>query len=162
MPNILDYFYGIGFELLDQTLPADGDKKRTETNMVRLAIFNDLSHVPDKYSQIYGITFTFKPKFYTLDPDHLHSLVRSRIEKSTVCRKCKYYLIPQFTPKGNLHYHGVVYDCYQVPFMKMVKWWRRNFGFSKPELTIRHYDKWIRYITRDMYITGLSTIWKVF
>ena len=69
-------------------------------------------------------------------------------------------MFPEFTKKGHLHYHGIVWDCTQYTFLELIKWWRREFGYAKSELKINNLDKWSKYIIKDYNISGLHTIYR--
>ncbi len=144
--------------LLDQAQPES--KKCDTSNVCRNKILNRLNNIFDDYTQVYGITLTFKLKFSDYCDEVLHREIKERIDKSTLFKQTKYVLFPEYTQKGTLHYHGIIYDCYQVEYMKCVKWWRRNYGFVKPELKIKYPKKWIQYITKDLGKTGLYTLYK--
>lgn len=142
----------VGVDILDQT-PHD---------KLKSAIIKEIN----KFSQKSGFTLTINAskvcKFVkdVTDPKELHRYIHNKIVKSRVWKKIKFVMFPEFsTINGNLHYHGIIYDEYQTVVMKCIKWWRRNFGFAKPELEIRHYDNWMNYITKDINKTGLWTIY---
>ncbi len=163
--NILDYLYPEGLQVLDQTLPnfrpTKQRKGKVPLNIVRLAICKKFCDIPNVYSQYFGIILTFKNKWYSFDPEDLHKLVKEKLSKSLVCKKAKYYLFPEFTPqKGHLHYHGVIYDCYDLVNVRFNKWWSRTFGFSKPE-KIRVWKNWSQYCYKNISKTGLPVIYKI-
>lgn len=114
-------------------------------------------HTYSKYREIlkniksdyHGVTLTFKSKFLEEDPLDLHRIVQQVLSNSTLWNKQRYYLFPEFTKNGNLHYHGVIIGCYEVTTMRMINMWRRKFGFVKPELQIQHHNEWMDYITKS-------------
>lgn len=107
---------------------------------------------------IMGATFTLRPIYYTKDDKLLHREIELRIMKSTVWKDTYFYMFPEFTKQGNLHYHIIMYGVYQIKFMQCVKWWRRNYGFVKTELKINNNKNWVNYIIKDYGRTGLWTI----
>ncbi len=143
----------LGLSILDQT--QRNFKSNTD---VKEYIFKLLRTV-EVYTQKYGATLTMKRKFHDEDPIILHRIVMDKIIRSRVWKGKKYILFPEFTKNGILHYHCVIWDMYQTDYINMVQWWRRSFGFVKMELEIRHYKKWIDYITKDYNKTGLWTIY---
>lgn len=156
-----------GLELLDQTT-HDEDNKLTEAEEDAVCdyigtkglILNKLNMIISENTQMYGCTFTFKRSFHNDDPVYLHRMTEKEINKSRIWKDKKYILFAEFSPKGGiLHYHGIIYGCYQTEFLRLCNWWRRKFGFVKPELEIRHPDKWRDYITKDYGKTGLWTLY---
>lgn len=166
--NILTAIYRNGFDILDQTQRKKGDNPEVVCDDCLLkerqaALRLTLLQLSETNSQFYGFTFTFKKKFHVEDPKTLHKILQQILLSSTTFGSrapAKYYMFPEFSPTGNLHYHGVIYDCYQVQFIKMCKWWRRKYGFVKVEIEIKHPKKWVNYITKDYCKTGLWTIYK--
>ncbi len=148
----MEIFRG-GFDLLDQT-PTGNMPKCMAVNLVREQLIKKLLLL-NCVTQKYGVTFTFKPRFREEDDMELHRIVYDKLIRSNIFKVVNWVLIPEFTKGGALHYHGVISDCYQTDFMRCVKWWRRNYGFVKPELEIRHYTKWVKYICKDVEKTGL-------
>jgi len=142
----------LGLELLDQT-PAQKREKSYRPTKERL--HHLLNNEIVKFSQKVGVTLTFKKDFITLDPISLHRYVELKLIRSSIWNKLNYILYPEYTKAGNLHYHGLIYNCYDTEAIRAVKWWRRTFGYVKPELEIRHYDKWSEYITKDIGKVGL-------
>ncbi len=156
--NILSYYPSEkGVVYLDQTLP----EKRRLSLVVREALLKKFINIPNIYSQYYGITLTFTRKWKELDPDYLHKLVKTHVCKSLLFKKTKYYLFPEFTEAGDLHYHGVIYDCYELPFFKIVAHWKRVYGWAKPEKKIRNWKNFSDYCYKHIDITGLSMIYKI-
>lgn len=113
----------------------------------------------EKVSQIGGFTLTFSKKFKNEDPRWLMRYVQEKINNSRVWKGKEYILLPEFTKNGDLHFHGVLWNCYQVELLQLTRWWSRSFGFTKPEIEIANYDNWIRYIFKDYGKTGLWTIY---
>lgn len=171
--NILDFFQ-VG-EVLDQTQPQKM-RKPTGSNLVYLNIQNQLVLL-SKVSQKYGVTLTFKKKFHYDDPLFMHRMVDTFFRDFR--KKFNFVLFPEFNSSAQLHYHGVIWGCYQLPFMVMVKRWRRKYGFVKVELSLRHYfcttidncsvkkymlrpkkDSrcWLHYISKDYSKNGLWSV----
>ncbi len=173
MKTILDFYSPkVGGVLLDQPQPTNG-KKRQAVHVVFSKYHNILCELEGE-TQKYGFTGTFNmKKFKNDDPTYMHRLVIAKLLKSTSWKGVKYIIFPEFDDNGNLHYHGLIWDVYEVKFVKCLKMWRQTFGFAKPELNIKHYicNKelfkckrqpkswcWKHYITKSVGKTGLWTI----
>jgi len=133
--NIL-YYYKLG-EVLDQTQAKISPRRYTE-HVVFTNIWREIVDI-DKFSQKYGLTLTFKSQFAMDDPKELHRFVHDKISKSCVFKNTKYIFFPEFTQNGNLHYHGVIWDCYEVDFIRISKWWKRSFGYTREEKEFNMY-----------------------
>jgi len=120
-----------------------------------------LSSIIDNCTQICGFTLTLKKKFHNDDDKYIHRLVSKKIKDSKVWKDIKYMIFPEYTKKGNLHYHGIIWDEYDYTVIQLMKWWRRQFGFAKPELKLNSPYNWIQYITKDYGQVGLWTITKI-
>ena len=147
------------FEILDQT-PTDKNKKgrSDDYNPTREIINKKLSTIIDNFTDVCGFTLTLNKKYHNDDDKYVHRHIQDALIKSRVWKDKKYFLFPEYTKKGILHYHGVMWDEYQIEVMRCVKWWRRKYGFVKPELELKHPYKWIAYITKNYGKTGLWTI----
>ncbi len=146
----------LGLEVLDQT-----QRDFRSYNPAKEVILKKTKEI-EKFSDKCGATLTLKKKYHNDDPLYMHRLVEAKLTKSTLWNKRKYILFPEFGSKnGVLHYHGIFWDMYQIEFVKLINWWRRTFGFVKMELEIRHYDCWIKYITKEHGKTGLWTIYQI-
>lgn len=156
----MNKLYSKGFDILDQTPRENGDKVlERPINIVRESLINKLLALKCN-TQLYGVTLTFRKMFHDENDQWLHNHVYEELLRSRHCKNLNWILIPEFTPKNvTLHYHGLVYDCYIIEFQKMIKFWRSKYGFVKAELKINHYDKWITYITKDVYKTGLYILY---
>ncbi len=93
-----------------------------------------------KSDELYGFTLTFKCKYDNADPRDLHKYVEKKLIRSTLWKKHNYIMFPEFTKKGQIHYHGVIQCPYDLNFARCMKMWQRLFGFVQKEFTIRHYD----------------------
>lgn len=163
MKSILDYYKNTeaDLEILDPNTPENSNYRNIEGGYhTRDYILNNLKLNISKYTDKIGITCTLKKKFHLEDATWMHRHIERSIIRSRLWRKRKYILIPEFTQNGNLHYHGIIYDCYHVHSMKIVNWWRRTYGFVKVEMKLRNYKNWVRYITKDLGKTGLWIIYK--
>ncbi len=160
--------------LLDRTQP----KFKPMSQGGRLIFTNILKKLIslESITQKYGCTLTFKSKFHGDDPLMIHRVTESFFIQYQ--SKFQYMVFAEFTGKGNLHYHLVAWDCYQLPFTAMIKKWRRSYGFGKPEYNIRYYycgtEKcsvkklmlrpkadskcWLHYIIKDYLKNGLWAI----
>ncbi len=158
--NILDYFTNGCGVILDQTTPklmekSDSLANRRKSNLRQIL----LRRCESEHTQCAGFTLTFGKKWQKEDPLTLHRIVQNKLKKSKIWNKKSYLMRPEFTSKnGNLHYHGLIYDTYDIETMRCLQWWRRTFGFVKPELQIRYEVKWIDYILKDYKKSGLWTL----
>ncbi len=173
MKNI--YSKNIAGFVLDQTQPRIRIKTRG-TNIVFEHILKAMAGI-QVIDQKYGITLTFNKRFHRDDPNYLHKLTKLFFVKYN--QDFKYIIFSEFTKKGILHFHGVIWNCYQLPFIKMANAWTKRYGYVKKELNIRHYfcgtinncsikkamlkskeesKCWMHYIMKDYQINGLSTI----
>lgn len=160
---------------LDQT-QAPPEIKPRGTNLVFANIIKQLCSL-QVFTQKYGITLTFKSSFHSDCPLFLHKLARDFFKDYD--SKFKYVLFPEFTQKGNLHYHGVIWSCYELPLMQCIKRWKRKYGISKIENPINYYfcsdisncrikqlmlnpkensKCWLHYILKDYNKNGLWSL----
>ncbi len=151
------------FELLDQTPPKLCDSLiETQLDVKHLTfIVQKLYSLIDSEMEVYGCTLTLKNKFRDDDDVYIHRYIDNKIKSSRVWKDVKYILLSEFSPDGKLHYHGIIYGCYQFSFLRCVKWWRRIFGFVKPEINIKNRTNWFKYILKDYKKSGLWTIYKI-
>ncbi len=152
----INNIYKLGFDILDQTPTNTKEKVYKPT---KEAIHKMLKYV-QKCSDLKGATLTFKRKWHDEDQTVLHRIVHEKIVKSKLWKGKKFILFPEFTKKGVVHYHCLFWDIYQAPFVKLIQWWRRTFGFAKMELEIRHPKCYIDYITKDYEKVGLYSIYE--
>lgn len=139
-----------GAELsLDQTLP----------NLTELRDFLRGSY------QIYEVTLTFSPKKLRaerFETDHYAAGVLLRRFISYLRKKgAKWFLIPEFTKAGALHYHGVLKFMDYSDSMHSFNYYKRNIGILKyrqiedlyGEYKLTHakgsLEGWHTYITKD-------------
>ncbi len=148
----------IGFELLDQT---QRKKSVNEYNPSKEVINSKLTEIINNFTDVCGFTLTIKKKYHNDDDKYIHRLVQTKILTSLVWKNKKYMIFPEYTKKGNLHYHGIIWDEYEIEVMRCIKWWRRIFGFAKPELKLSSKYNWIKYIVKDYGKTGLWTIYNI-
>ncbi len=158
-PRIRINTAGVGFVILDQTQRDFLDVD--EINVTRSVLLKKLHEIAN-YTDVCGVTLTLKQKFHNENPIDIHRYIQMTLNKSYIWQNMKYILIPEFSSKGgHLHYHGVIWDSYQSEVMRGVNWWRRTYGFVKPEIELHHYDLWIKYIIKDYGKTGLWTLYKL-
>lgn len=162
--------------LLDQTQPGN----LVKANGANLIYDNILSQMEktDCFTQKYGLTLTFKKSFHLDDPLYLHKTTDKFMSKYK--NEFKYIGFPEFTKKNhNLHYHFIIWDCYELPLVTFSKRWQRKFGISKLENPIKHYycknkescrikhlllkpkedsKCWFHYIIKDYGINGLWSL----
>ncbi len=151
----------LGLSILDQTQQNLGTNINIqELNVTRKDILWKLKEI-EKFTDVCGFTLTLKRSFHHDDDKWMHRYVQHKIDNSRVWRNIKYIIIPEFTKKGVLHYHGVIWDSYEVEVLRCLKWWRRTFGFVKPELKLNNYINWMNYIIKDYGRTGLWTLYNI-
>jgi len=106
-------------------------------------------------TQKIGFTLTFDSSYHSENPDLLYqnllNYVTEHFEKSI-----KYIITIEFTSSGILHFHGVIYDCYQRYVSKILKNWRKTYGFVKIEWKIS--PKWEEYIIKDVDRIGYPAL----
>ncbi len=152
----------LGLQLLDQTQPAISKmSNKDEYNPSIEVIRKELDKISKNYSQVCGFTLTFKKKYHSSCDKWLHRKVHNEIKKSKIWKDTKYIIFCEYTKKGILHYHGIIYDSYEIQVMRCIKWWRRLYGFAKPELKLINKQNWLTYITKDYGKTGLWTMSKI-
>ncbi len=156
--NILDYYQLDCVEILDQHIPKKTEICKNQLTERKSEYIEYLTKCCEYYSQYSGFTLTLKTKYHDDDPVWLHRHIHNTILKSRIWKGKIFCLRPEFTKKGVLHYHGIIFDEYQTTVLQLLNWWRRNYGFVKPELKIRHNKKWIEYMFKDYFSTGLWTI----
>ncbi len=98
-------------------------------------------------TQKIGFTLTFAKMWHDEDPDTLYKYFTDYIYKEFPC-KIEYIIAPEFTSSGILHFHGIIYNCYQRCVNKLFTKWRKNYGFIKMEYKIT--EHWESYILKDM------------
>lgn len=156
----------LGSLILDRT-QADSRNKFTDSEEEAIrqdvlackGVIMDKLNKVIKFSDMCGFTLTFRREYHNDDPAYLHRLVENRILKSRVWKDVKYMMFCEYTKNGILHYHGCTWDCYQIQVIRIINWWKRSFGFAKPETDVKHPDKWIEYITKDYGKSGLWTLY---
>ncbi len=122
--------------LLDQTQPKI-KIKTNGSNLVFKNIFAKLEKV-NCFTQKYGLTLTFRSSFHRDDPLYLHRLIEQEFSKYN--DEFSYICFPEFTKKNNnLHYHCVIWNCYELGIITFCKRWQRKFGIYKLENPLRHY-----------------------
>lgn len=175
--NILQFIkrYNLtaGGDILDQPTPKKRNHKvhkdsfnpskitlsKVLTKLLEMRHSEDLRADPCySISQLSGFTLTLSKKYHNDDDYWLHCKIRSELRKSTVWKNKSYIIFPEFTKKGTLHYHGIMWNEYEADVMRCVKWWRRKYGFVKPELQINNRKNWLKYITKDYGKVGLCII----
>ncbi len=148
---------GLDLSLLDQIQPSKIELEYNpsiETIRKQILIINEFS---DKC----GITLTLKKKFHSVDPKIMHRAIAKKLRNSRIWQQYKWILFPEFTKSGVLHYHGVIYDVYQLNAIQLSQWWRRTYGFTKLELKIQVFSNWSKYITKDYGKVGLWTLYNI-
>lgn len=168
----MDFYFNnpIGCSVLDQT-PNTVTKSQPGEQMSN---YKNLHFILEKikYNTLkFGITITIDPKypyknrrFKSMDDDKKHKVINAIISDYIKKRNCslQYIIIPEYSPNGMLHYHGIVWNGYQKVFSNFVKYLRGKIGYCKSEMQLNNYDKWIIYIFKNYGKTGLSTITKIY
>lgn len=167
MTKILDYFKtdsNVGLGLLDPSQHEQSEKYnssqyskfKSHSDSWKDQFCKKLDSIREH--DVYGFTLTFRPKTHEIENERLHAWVKDTIRRSRLWKKTKYCLFPELTSEGKLHYHGIMYDTFQCDVMKIMKKWKREYGFYKVEINIRNYVNWINYIMKHYGKAGLSTI----
>ncbi len=144
-----------------------------ETNVykpVRSAIIKVMKEIINNdYSEVFGFTLTLSPKkkyrgqyMQNFDDLKLHRLIGETLKSSRVWKDVCYFMYPEFgESNGRLHYHGVIYNCYQLKFKKCMSQWKRVFGNTKPEMVLTSNRAWIGYCVKDDGATGLYPFYNI-
>ncbi len=131
-----------------------------------------------KNTPYYGVTLTFRIEWHEYAPITLHRYIEREINNSHYWRSLhSFVLIPEFTKSGVLHYHGMIFGSYKSLVMSALSIWKRRFGFTKPEFTLKYVHCgsserecvqsemmgnaeicWIHYLVKEYDKTGLWTI----
>lgn len=99
------------------------------------------------------LTITIDPKivvgYYKLNPSIQHELVSKMIRAYLQRTKIQYYLVPELTKQGNIHFHGAVI-CDENKKRLLRSYVRRKFGgYSKLFLKIAHPEECMKYCLKD-------------
>lgn len=146
----------VGSHLLDETQQQLGtaDSYNPTVNFIK----DLLVSIEKNYTQINGLTLTFQNKWLESDDKDLHRYINNKINNSTVWKKVNYLMFPEFDKNLRLHYHCIIYGSYDLHLARVTRWWRRTYGFAKPEKNLYNYKNWATYISKDYRKTGLWTI----
>ncbi len=181
--NIIDYYKKLGFDL---TNPKRKKEESATAPKNDTFIIKKLKWL-DVFTPKFAVTLTInKRKKYMkkMDDTEIHRYVSDRLRNNCNWRKMKYVLFPEYGDKGNLHYHGIVWNTYEVTLSKAIRFYRNNIGFVNKDWSkdIKYYtclgfpnlaisqchtirDKktksgcWTHYITKSYKRTGLGTIY---
>ncbi len=150
----------VEFELLDQTTQKLGNSDKKDTYNPKREYINKILNtlIDNKSSQVAGFTLTLKKKYHEDDPVWMHRYIHKSLQSSRIWKDKNYILFPEFTKRGVLHYHGIMWDEYQVEVIRSINWWRRKYGFVKLEKKINNLRSFLTYITKDYNTVGLWTI----
>ncbi len=107
-----------------------------------------------KCTQKVGFTLTFSRMWQEEDPDTLYRYIQKYIKE--YFDKIDYVVVPEFTSSGIMHFHGIIYNCYQRVINKVLNEWRKLYGYIKIENHIT--DKWEKYICKDINEVGYAVI----
>ncbi len=113
---------------------------KIKTNGYNLVYENILAKLKlvDLYSQKYGLTLTFSRGFHNDDPLFLHKLIIKEFAKWN--DKFRYIGFPEFSKRNNqLHYHFIIWGCYELEIVTFCKRYQRKFGIYKLENPLRYY-----------------------
>lgn len=160
-----------GVEVLDQPLPANGSRSEEPYNPVQQFLNGVIRELKTNPKLMYsGATLTLSETkicsgnymTYVYDDLIVHRAIRRKLASSTIWNKVNYILHPEYSAKNaRLHYHAIFWDEYQTNVLKCLRWWKRNLGFVKPEIELRHPEKWMAYITKDTAKVGLGRIYNI-
>ncbi len=155
----------------------------TKIKAKSITIEDMLIMIIKSYNQtpIIGITLTLSAKWHLEDPIIVHRFIEEKINKSTNWKKLnRYFIFPEFTSEGNLHYHGIIIGNYQSTIMSALTMWKRQFGYVKPEFKLKYLhcnsitkicnqtnqkgksiSCWTHYMVKDYNKTGLWCIYNI-
>ena len=146
-------------DLLDKTqLPKDKSESVTYYQEFKDDIITNIITKVAPYTEVYGATLTFNRKWHKETAQDLHHIVITKLDKNRSLKKMSYYMRPEFTTKGLLHYHLIAYDTYQIHLANFARFWRRKFGFVKLELQLTNKNAWTEYIMKSYGLVGLHSI----
>lgn len=121
------------------------------TEDAKKEVLKNILQIFAKNTQRFGFTMTFRPEFHSHTPDfQYHQLL---FFKRDLPKSLKYIIVPEFTEKGNLHFHGIIFNEYDRKCWSVLKKWQLENGFvykSKGQLT----EKYAVYICKDLTTTG--------
>lgn len=150
----------VGFELLDRTQQRQTEKSTKDPfrEYQKTTWINNLVINLSQCTLVQGLTLTLKKKYHRDEIITMHKYIQNKIYNSTVWKGTIYCLRPELTKNNILHYHAIIYNNYEAQTDRLVKWWRREFGFVKPEFDLKYPIKWIEYMFKDYCKIGLWTI----
>lgn len=110
--------------------------------------FTSYKHLP-----LHEVCVTFTPKWRRLNALILHTKFKGFIQKFMAKHKDKrpwYVFYPEYSPKGYLHYHGIIYfdnanDYWTNEIKRLV---RNKFGNTEGK-EIYNFSKYYLYMTKD-------------
>lgn len=149
----------VGFEILDQR-----PRKKEGLNFKGFKEDADIIEYLVDYSgniteehQICGFTLTYRKRFHSTSLRKLYQDSINSVNKSRIWRADSYnwIMIPELTNNGNLHFHGLIIGEYQSNVRRLMDWWRRNYGYAKPEMQLKSASKWVKYMIKDIHKTGI-------
>lgn len=126
---------------LGETLP----EKRHQTIE---QLFRTYKHLP-----LHEICVTFTPKWRKQNILSIHNNFRTYVDKLMKRNKDKkpiYCFYPEFSPKGSLHYHGIIYfDNANDYWVSEVKRLIRNRYGNTEGKAIYNFTNYFTYMTKD-------------
>ncbi len=105
-------------------------------------------------SQKIGFTLTFDTSYHNEDSDILYEYVKEYVKKHFL--SYPHLVATEFTTSGVMHFHGVFYNLYQRCVVKILRQWKKTYGFIKIEYTIT--PKWEQYIIKESDKIGYPCI----
>ncbi len=105
-------------------------------------------------TQKYGITITLKPEYHTMDSLTMHRKIEEYFAENF--DNVKYIIIAEFTKKAVIHWHGIIYNEYQLAISQKISSIKNVYGFIQMEWRISPH--WEKYIIKDIGTTGLWPI----
>lgn len=90
------------------------------------------AQILDLYNgQVYPLTMTINFKKFPkmINDANIHRKIQQILIESPSWRKVKYYLFPEYDDNCRLHYHGIIYGCYQSKMVSCMNVWKRKIGF---------------------------------
>ncbi len=118
-------------------------------------LLNLMKKYRDVSDQI-GFTLTFNSSYHDEDPDLLYTYLVRYVKQYFTNENMNFIVMTEFTAKGIIHFHGIIYNCYQRFVVKMLTSWRKWYGIIKLEYKLS--DKWEVYILKEEKTSGYPAI----
>lgn len=141
---------------------------------------DEFDSAKDRIKRVYAngwftftITITFKPhlSYHSLHPKTAHENFKQVFSSYTNKRGIRFYLCPELSTNGALHYHGFVmfkggnYDKFEKTYKLFRNWLSRKFGRSFCQRVYSFHEPYKAENIKSMYhkhesYTSYDKIWK--